>query len=146
MTNPHEVVQQAINGRAKGIAMRLGKSLSYVYKMLSDSTHCRYSRFLQVYFAIDAEHPEGADQLFEDFRARRIAARKTEAVGRVEWLDAVAKANQEGAEAISAAIDGRDPIAIERELCQDIDAKRRLLQMVVARETKGPLKAVAGRR
>lgn len=139
MTNPQEVIRQAVDGHAKGVAMRLGTGQSYVYKMMAEPEACRYSRFLQVFKAIEAENEAGANLLREDFIARtapEVRGQRSEASQENElWLRAVAKAVHENSEAIEAAIASHDPQRIQKELADAIGEYRGLMRMVVARET-----------
>lgn len=132
---PHEVIEQAIDGHTKGVALRMGKSASYIYKMTAEPEACRYTRFLQAFLAIAAESSEGADLIAEDFMARWRELRQGDRTVE-DWFDAVAKTNKETSEAISEAVRDRDPAKIQNEISQAIEALRQLLALEVARAGK----------
>jgi hypothetical protein len=140
---PIQAMQLAIKGEhvTKGVATRLGLHKNTVYKELSDPIHCTYTRFLQRFFAIDAENPTGSASLFEDFRARVIALRRSrdgrQTTGdRQSWTGAVANVVKESSEAISAALTEGDKAKVEREIVQAIDSLRELLQLGVERDLR----------
>jgi len=134
---PHEVIKQAIDGHAKGVALRMGKCERYVYKMMAEPEACRYTRFLQLFLALHAENPLGADAIFEDFRARFIELRRHRPqITSVDWTHAIAKVVKESGESINAALIDGDPVKIEKEIVQSIEAHRSLLELCVARAGK----------
>lgn len=70
---PIQVTQQAAEGQVKGVADDLNVSLTTVYKMLSDEGYDPYGRFLAFYRSIAKRNPDGAEMLFQDFKARHYA-------------------------------------------------------------------------
>jgi hypothetical protein len=148
---PYEVMRQAIMGHVKGVALRMGKSVDYVYKMIAHPEDCRYTRFLQAFRAAYPENPPGAEAVFEDFRAQVQLLREESGKGKTEnadcaadWIEAVRKTVHEGAEAIEAAIEDRDPVAIQKEIADAITSLRDLNKLVVRRADREPLRVAAG--
>jgi len=137
MLEPLQVIETAIKDGhlTKGVAGRLGLHKNTVYKELSDPKFCRYSRFLQLFLAIDAENPLGAETIFEDFRARVVELRRARSEkGRlVDWTEAVAKVVEESGESISAALVEGDPAQVQKEISEAISAFRDLLELSVRR-------------
>jgi hypothetical protein len=81
------------------------------------------------------ERPQdGAEFLFEDFCSRVESLRRQEAGPPADWYEQIATCAREHGEALQAAIQRRDPLAIRRELAESIAAERRLLSMLSERE------------
>jgi hypothetical protein len=134
---PHQVLEAAIgHAHAKGVAIRMNKHVNTIYKMFEDPEFDRYSRFLQMFLAIYAENSEGAEMLFEDFRARVSSLRhkNTGEISTSAWYEQVARCEKEHSEGIRAAILSRDTAAIRKEIAEDIAEKRALLEMLQTRE------------
>lgn len=137
-TTPQDVIRQAVEGHVKGVALRMGLHINSIYKMLALPEACRYSRFVALFKAVEAENPAGANLIREDFIARTRAEAGGESLeGASEeselWLRGVAKAVKESSEAIQAALVSKDPQEIEKELAEAIDGYRRLMRMTVRR-------------
>jgi hypothetical protein len=135
---PHEVIREAVKGHVKAVALRMGKSEDYVYKMLANPQDCRYTRFLAAFIAIYEENPIGGEAVFEHFRAIVLGLREQSETAKgqsADYFAAVRKTVRESSEAIEAAIEGHDPIRLQKEITEAIDALRKLNRLSVARET-----------
>jgi hypothetical protein len=134
---PHKITDAAIDGHAKRVALGLGKNISYIYKMAECPEVDRYSRFIQLYLAVRAVNPAGADLYFEDFHARHFAEKYPELLKSVDWCDAIGDVAKECAEAITAAVKNRSQIEVVREVSQAIRSLELLLEIARAGETSG---------
>ena len=143
---PHEVIKQAVKGHVGGVALRMGKSDQYIYKMMAEPESCRYTRFLQAFLAIYAENSIGGDSIAEDFNAiwRSCREGRESSAVAVDWFEAVAKTVEETSEAISEAVVNRDPARIELEIVEAIAALRGLRRVARARNEREPLKMAVG--
>lgn len=143
---PNQVLEMAVNGYAKAIALRLGKCVNTVYKMFAEPEFCRYTRFLQVFFAIFDENESGADLLFEDFRARYFAhkMRRLKTVTEEEWFEQLDLMESEYSQALRVAIRNRDAKAIRKELSESIIAQQQLLAMLQRREDQQQAQGASG--
>jgi hypothetical protein len=92
-----------------------------------------YGLFWRWFSALWAAHRPGAEFLYEDFCSRVEALRREEAGPAGDWLEQIAECAREHGEALQAAIQRRDPLAIRRELAESIAAERRLLAMLAER-------------
>ena len=73
---PIQITQQAIGDHVKGVAEDLDVTLTTVYRFLSDEGYDPYGRFLALHKSLQRRNPEGAELLFQDFKARRDAGRQ----------------------------------------------------------------------
>jgi hypothetical protein len=89
-----------------------------------------YSLFWRWFKALWAAHRSGAEYLFEDFCSRVEALRREDARPAGDWYEQIATCAREHGEALQAAIQRRDLLAIRRELAESIAAERRLLAML----------------
>ena len=90
-----------------------------------------YGLFWRWLQALWLAHRAGFDFLFEDLCARVAALRDSEAPPPAcDWYEQIATCAREHGEALQAAIQRRDPAAIQRELAESIAAERRLLVML----------------
>jgi hypothetical protein len=93
-----------------------------------------YGLFWRWFRALWSAHRDGAEFLFEDFCSRVEGLRREEAGPAPDWYEQIATCAREHGEALQAAIQRRDPLAIRRELAESIAAERRLLSMLSERE------------
>ena len=92
-----------------------------------------YALFWRWFRALWAAHRPGAEYLFEDFCSRVEALRREGDGPAGDWYEQIAECAREHGEALQAAIQRRDPLAIRRELAESIAAERRLLAMLSER-------------
>ena len=93
-----------------------------------------YGLFWRWFRALWGAHRDGAEFLYEDFCSRVEALRREETGPASDWYEQIATCAREHGEALQAAIQRRDPLAIRRELSESIAAERRLLAMLSERE------------
>jgi hypothetical protein len=89
-----------------------------------------YGLFWRWFTALWRAHRSGAEFLFEDFCSRVEALRREDSRSPGDWFEQIAECAREHGEALQAAIQRRDPLAIRRELAESIAAERRLLAML----------------
>lgn len=89
-----------------------------------------YGLFWRWFRALWSAHRAGAEFLFEDFCSRVDELRREESGPPADWYEQIATCAREHGEALQAAIQRRDPLAIRRELAESIAAERRLLSMI----------------
>jgi hypothetical protein len=133
----HEVLKLAVGGNAKAVCeslRQLGKrvSLRWVYFLCEPNADVRranpYESFWQA-------HREGAELLYEDFRAR-VESLRSEGNPEGDWFEQVVRCERENSEALQAAILRRDARAIRKELADSIREQRRLLAMATGQEMR----------
>jgi len=93
-----------------------------------------YGLFWRWFKALWRAHRPGAEFLLEDFCSRVEALRLEDDCQAGDWYEQIAECAREHGEALQAAIQRRDPLAIRRELAESIAAERRLLAMLSERE------------
>jgi hypothetical protein len=93
-----------------------------------------YGLFWRWFRALWSAHRTGAEFLYEDFCSRVDALRREGGHSSGDWYEQIATCAREHGEALQAAIQRRDPLAIRRELIESIAAERRLLSMLSERE------------
>lgn len=138
-----EINRLAVGDSAKALreALRsLGKrcSLRWIYYQCEAPRDVRrldpYGAFWRFFQALWHANRQGAEFLFEDFRARVSALRHTPSdLCRADWYEELATCETEHSEALQAAIRFRNPAAIKKEISEAIAAYRRLLTIVEAR-------------
>ena len=89
-----------------------------------------YGLFWRWFCALWQAHRGGAEYLYEDFCSRVEALRREDIHSPADWYEQIATCAREHGEALQAAIQRRDPLAIRRELGESIAAERRLLAML----------------
>jgi hypothetical protein len=89
-----------------------------------------YALFWRWFSALWLAHRPGAEFLYEDFCSRVEALRREDGLSSGDWYEQIAECAREHGEALQAAIQRRDPLAIRRELAESIAAERRLLAML----------------
>jgi hypothetical protein len=133
----HEVLKLAVGGNAKAVCeslRQLGKrvSLRWVYFLCEPNADVRranpYESFWLLFRALWQAHREGAELLYEDFRAR-VESLRSEGNPEGDWFEQVVRCERENSEALQAAILRRDARAIRKELSDSIREQRRLLEM-----------------
>lgn len=73
---PHLFLKIALKGCVKQVAANLGGlHKNTVYKMWADPRDCRYTRFFELWLAVNSVSSETADFLTEDFLCRVAMAR-----------------------------------------------------------------------
>jgi hypothetical protein len=92
-----------------------------------------YGLFWRWFSALWHAHRSGAEFLYEDFCSRVEALRHEDDRPAGDWFEQIAECAREHGEALQAAIQRRDPLAIRRELAESIAAERRLLAMLAER-------------
>jgi hypothetical protein len=92
-----------------------------------------YGLFWRWFLALWTSHKAGAEFLYEDFCSRVEALRRESDHSPADWFEQIATCAREHGEALQAAIQRRDPLAIRRELVESIAAERFLLAMLVER-------------
>jgi hypothetical protein len=141
----HEVLKLAVGGNAKAVCeslRKLGKrvSLRWVYFLCEPSPDVRranpYESFWLLFRALWHAHREGAELLYEDFRARVEALRSEGKPEVLDWFEQLARCERENSEAIQAAILRRDARAVRKELADSIREQRRLLAMATGQEMR----------
>lgn len=130
---PEQITEAAVNGDAKGVAIRLGKNVSYIYKMCTEAEHNRYGRLLQLYYALN---DDGADILAGDFFARHIARKQAKSVDKTTWCAALQSAIKESGEAIAEALAQENSAELTRQVVEGMTALQNLL--VVAHQHSCP--------
>jgi hypothetical protein len=129
--NSFDINHAALFDHKKGIAARLGKSDEYVRRECHPADdghlHDRYGRFKQLFLAVLAENPPGADLYLEDLTAAREAARRDINLTDEEWEQAVDEAIKETSEGIRAAVKHHDPAEIHVQVSEGISRLRLLL-------------------
>jgi hypothetical protein len=128
---PNQIIELAINGQTKEVALKLGKSVSYLYKMEQEAESCRYTRLLQLYYALPVE---GQALLFEDFRSRHRANQHAHVLRGTDWADAIGDVAKETAEAICAAVKNKNRKEVVREATDAIRSLQYLLELARADE------------
>ncbi len=135
----HEANRIAIGDRAKAVRLallRLGmrRCSERLVRYQCEERPLRldwYGLFWRWFTALWVAHRPGADFLYEDFTARVEALRAAEAQAHSrDWYEQIAECAREHGEALQAAIQRRDQLAIRRELAESIAAERRLLAML----------------
>lgn len=128
--DPIEVTQTAIGDDPKGTAERLGKNVSWIYRMMSEPEHDAYTKFLQLYLAGPSK---GKDLYYNDFSARHFANKHRDALKDQPWDEAVADAMREVAEGLCEAVKNKDPKQIEVQLVEGIRSLQLLLEIAQAK-------------
>jgi hypothetical protein len=127
----HDLNHAALFNYKKGVALRIGKTEEYVRREChptEDGTvRDRYGRFKQLFLAVLAEHPLGADLYLEDLIATREAHRRPVTLTPAEWERALDEAIKETSEGIRAAVQNHDPARTSVEVSEGISRLRRLL-------------------
>ncbi|MDQ1610310.1 MAG: hypothetical protein QOG00_241 [Pyrinomonadaceae bacterium] len=137
-----QVNRIAVGAHAKAVCeafRKFGKrcSVRWINRQCEASKDVRrtdyYGAFWLWFEAIYVANREGAEFLFEDFRARVQSLRDLEALAMADVPTQVARCNDEHADVIRAAILGDDSERLEREIAEAIAEKRMLLAMIKAR-------------
>jgi hypothetical protein len=145
-----EVNRIAVGGCAKAVTEALRKfgkrcSVRWVNKQCEASKDVRrtdyYAAFWLWYESIYVSNREGAEFLYEDFRARAQSLRDLEAHASADVPTQIARCNDEHSDIVRAAITGCDPVSIEREIVEAIASKQLLLAMIRARKTAETVRA-----
>lgn len=137
----HEANRVALGDKAKAVRLallRLGmrRCSERLVRYQCEERPLRldwYGLFWRWFCALWQAHRDGAEFLFEDFCSRVEALRREEGHSPSDWYEQIAACAREHGEALQAAIQRRDPLAIRRELAESIAAERRLLAMLSAR-------------
>lgn len=95
-----------------------------------------YAAFWRWFEAVFVANRDGAEFLFEDFRARVQAMRDFEDLATGDWRQQIALCQDEHSHIISAALLEGCTARLKREIKEDIAAKRRLLAMIEAHEER----------
>jgi hypothetical protein len=140
-----QVNRIAVGGCAKAVAEALGKfgkrcTPRWVNRQCEEPADVRrtdyYGAFWRWYESIFVANREGADFLYEDFRARVQGLRDLEALATADVPTQIAKCEGEHSDIIRAAFLGGDTARLKREIAEDIAEKRLLLAMIEAREVR----------
>ena len=134
----HEANRVALGDRAKAVRLALlglgmRRCSERLVRYQCEERPLRldwYGLFWRWFTALWLAHRPGAEFLYEDFAARVEALRREEAHSPSDWYEQIATCAREHGEALQAAIQRRDPLAIRRELAESIAAERRLLSML----------------
>jgi hypothetical protein len=137
-----EVNRIAVGNCAKAVAEAMRKfgkrcSVRWVNRQCEESKDVRrtdyYSAFWRWYESIYVSNREGAEFLYEDFRARVQSLRDLEALASADVSTQIARCNDEHSDIVRAAIIGSDHDSFEREIVEDIASKQLLLAIIRAR-------------
>jgi hypothetical protein len=128
----------------KGIAVRMGRSYETARKQCHPPTinHFgneemdRYGAFLQFWYAVKAENPEGGSLYVQDLTARDAAEDSPTELSKADWFVQVGKVAKESSEAIEAACNNRSVTEIVVESTQAIAQLQRLMSMAHAQATQ----------
>lgn len=121
----------AVNGEAKEVALKLGKNLSTIYKMMENPESCRYTKFLQLYYALP---PAGQALLTEDFLSRHRANKHALTLAGLSWEDAIGDVVTESAKAITAAVNNKSRAELIQAVGDSVRSLRQLLDISQATE------------
>jgi hypothetical protein len=124
---PCEITKLAIGDDVKLVAEKLGKNLSWIYRLMDGPAHDPYTKLIMLFLAID-QH--GRDIIFRDLQARYEAAKENEALKSLHWDVAIADAVREVGQAISGAVIDSDPAAMHEGIVKGIQSLQNLLTLV----------------
>jgi hypothetical protein len=136
----YELNHKAAWGHLKGIAPRMGRTYETVRKqchppVVNNFGHeeiDRYGAFLQFWYAVKAENPEGGSLYVQDIIARNAA----EDYSKADWLDEIASTAKETSEAIVAACRRESVAEIVVECTQAIAQLQRMISVAHAQADK----------
>lgn len=106
---------------------------------LRPSWYCLFWRWVEALWLVNRP---GAEFIFEDFRSRFEALRRSQASPpATDWVAQVARCARESGQAIAAAAERRDAATVRREVTESIVAQRDLLALLDLQEQHAVEKA-----
>lgn len=127
MSDPHDVSTTALEGLAKGVALRINRSIKWIYKIAGERDHDPYARFIQIYLAVESECPGRGDLWFEDFKARREALQRSRKKGPTSIEKQAAKIGRDSAEVVADVLEGHSIGTIRSHVVRAIQDEEKLL-------------------
>lgn len=124
---PLEITQLACGNFVQGIAQRMGKHPSWIYRCCGESQHDPYTRFLDLLHAVNDENPAGADLYATDFQTRHLALKRKGSIRFADWDKILGEAMMTTQDALVEAVSKGDDLEVK------ITAAIRALQQLLTR-------------